>query len=94
MTAPDYVAQAADVIREFIVEEVGFDHGELMTVQSENLARNLAAAGLIPTSTEWGARGYYDHAAIDKEGAVASARQPGWTLLTRPSFDWKDASDD
>lgn len=98
MTAPDYVAQAATVIREFIVEAVGFDHGELMTAQAENLARTLAAAGLIPTSVEWGVswRGVPQQSLGGPltEDEARSRAIHDFALIARAVTDWKDASDD
>jgi hypothetical protein len=45
--AADAARRARVIIREFIVHAAGFDAGEAMTAQAEELRRELAAAGVL-----------------------------------------------
>lgn len=116
MTAPDYVAQVAELLREHQARGFAFDDecrcgwaipetlrdgpaGMLMRPDRRahltHQAEVLAAAGLIPTSTEWGVRHPNlgpETRAIDPD--LLDGYGDHWTILTRAVTDWKDATDD
>lgn len=71
----------------------GIDH-------EQHQAEVLAAADLLPTSVEWGVRGvetglvHDHHDGWTEDVARDQAAYDGWTLVSRPVHDWKDATDD
>lgn len=104
MTAPDYVTRAAKLLTEHAMCSV---RGERMycgmdlpafpdaSFHAAHQAEVLAAAGLIPTSTEWGVRHPFlvpDARTIEPKHRALYGDH--WTILTRAVTDWKDASDD
>lgn len=95
MTAPDYVAQVAEMLGQHRIECTGMEGVTCracrdrrwmpMRTFATHQAEVLAAAGLIPTSTEWGSRMTWD-------GPKEPRTQP--RLVSRAVTNWKDASDD
>jgi hypothetical protein len=104
MTDIDYTTQAAELLGKHQTCGLSGDrmscgmtipkaHGDAEFWES-HAAEVLAAAGLIPTHTEWGNRACFDHPAHDEQHARDVARRMDWPLLSRPAHDWKDATDD
>ena len=119
MTAPDYVAEVAELLTdhhivpdgircncEWLIRQ-GADGGPSAGAHAAHQAEVLAAAGLIPTSTEWGVAtpcvpGCPTAPHISSEdfgGYESTARElvadvERATLVSRAVTDWKDASDD
>lgn len=106
MTAPDYVAQAAELLGEHLPLADGSclcgngDRYLKPRAHRTHQAEVLAAAGLLPTSTEWGVRGvetsrvYDHHDGWTEQDAREGAAYDGWTLVSRAVADWKDAPDE
>lgn len=107
MTAPDYATQVAELLREHSWQRVDTagrvtcrgDSGEHVYTgidHEQHQAEVLAAAGLIPTSVEWGvrvARRVVEYGPNDAD-AAAYAASTGWVLVSRAVTDWKDATDE
>lgn len=114
MTAPDYVAQVAELLskhrpRGFSLRDecsCGWsipDRAGWADRRAHDLhvAEVLAAAGLIPTRTEWGVREVatglvYDHhdGWTEDDARTHAAVDRELTLISRPAHDWKDVTDD
>lgn len=118
MTAPDYVAQAAELLRahqKVQVRRVGARGSTILNGRvcdcgrevpwgaweqglAAHQAEVLAAAGLIPTHTEWGVRTSKWHVSPVLGGEQAArdfTRGPSSApVVSRAVTDWKDASDD
>ncbi|GAA3218026.1 hypothetical protein ACFP63_08760 [Oerskovia jenensis] len=107
MIAPDYVAQVAELLGQHRIECTGMEgvtcracreHGWMpMRTFAAHLSEVLAAAGLLPTRTEWGVRGQRGHTIetlngrrMDEEDARDLAGGVG-TVVSRAVTDWKDA---
>jgi hypothetical protein len=75
------------------------EHG-YATFTAAHLAEVLAAAGLIPTRTEWGLswRGVPQQSLggplTEDEARLRTDPVRGFALISRPAHDWKDATDD
>ena len=99
MTAPDYVTQAAELLREhhIVPDDIhcncgwlirqGADGGPSAGAHSAHQAVVLAAAGLIPTRTQWGVEG---RGVIAHSEEIARYKAPDDRILTRAVTDWKD----
>lgn len=116
MTAPDYVARVAELLGEHsprtcddAMRSCGCgwmpDNGWWPSLEefAAHQAEVLAAAGLIPTTVEWGVREFgrrKDRMIIregfTKEQAIQYAEDE-WSaegVVSRAVTDWKDATDD
>ncbi|MFD6163727.1 hypothetical protein ACFWFR_00945 [Oerskovia sp. NPDC060287] len=86
MSAPDYVAQVAELLGQHELAQrytVLDDVCRCSTTVKDHcthLAEVLAAAGLIPTRTEWGSRMTWD-----------GPKDPTRVPRSRAVTDWKDA---
>ncbi|MFJ2298128.1 hypothetical protein [Oerskovia paurometabola] len=113
MTAPDYVAQVAELLGEHLplVDSSclcgNSDRYLKPSAHRTHQAEVLAAAGLIPTRTEWGVRHSQgirpertERAATEALGPMTTAFERNFRNKTRPTVvsravtDWKDATDD
>lgn len=113
MTGPDYVAQAAELLGEHADCGASIPHQRMTcgmalpkvygnaSFSACHKAEVLAAAGLIPTRTEWGVRGVetscvYDHhdGWTEQDARDQAAVDRELTLISRPAHDWKDATDE
>lgn len=113
MTAPDYVARVAELLGEHrgcAIRAQRMTCGMPMpesygdaTFWGSHQAEVLAAAGLIPTTVEWGVREFgrrkdrmFIREGFTRENAIQHAEDE-WSaegVVSRAVTDWKDASDD
>ncbi|MHA7132558.1 hypothetical protein [Oerskovia turbata] len=114
MTAFDYTARVAELLGEHsprtsvdaihtcACDWAPDDHWPTLAEFAAHQAEVLAAAGLIPTRTEWGVRYEVDRdrTIYDPHASEAAARRAvadsptDHGLVSRPAHDWKDATDD
>jgi hypothetical protein len=110
MTAPDYVAQVAELLGQHFADEGlnvceakrckfetwDLPFAERLAAFAAHQAEVLAAAGLIPTHTEWGVawRGVPQVSLGGPltEDEARSRANHDFTLIARAVTDWKDAT--